>query len=78
MRPICLTIFIYVVTADELWKSATSVSNAGKKRGRGKGAGRKQAMDLNKGQVLGVGKINVIWPGLNAPGMSQYTINTGF
>lgn len=34
----------------------TSVSNAGKKRGRGKGAGKKRAKNLNRGQVIGVGK----------------------
>ncbi|XP_076306296.1 mitochondrial ribosomal protein S5 [Tachypleus tridentatus] len=55
------------LTAEQLWKGVTSVSNAGKKRGRGKGVGKKTAKDLNKGQVIGVGKINMIWPGLNAP-----------
>lgn len=44
----------------------TSVSNAGKKRGRGKGAGGKRAKDLNKGQQIGIGKLNIIWPGLNS------------
>ena len=32
------------------------MSNAGKKRGRGKGAGKKNARNLNKGQIIGVGK----------------------
>jgi small subunit ribosomal protein S5 len=45
----------------------TSVSNAGKKRGRGKGVGRKMARDLNRGQIIGVGKENIQWPGLSAP-----------
>ncbi|VVC40616.1 Ribosomal protein S5, N-terminal,Ribosomal protein S5 domain 2-type fold,Ribosomal protein S5, C- [Cinara cedri] len=54
-------------TAEHIWKSVTSVSNAGKKRGRGKGAGKKRAKNLNKGQVLGVGVDNMVWPGLNAP-----------
>ena len=49
-------IIICLVTAAELWKGVTSVSNAGKKRGRGKGVGKKTAKDLNKGQVIGVGK----------------------
>lgn len=53
------------VTADQLWKGCTSVSNAGKKRGRAKRIGRKK--DLNRGQVIGVGKTNMLWPGLNAP-----------
>lgn len=53
--------------ASDLWKGVTSVSNAGKKRGRGKGVGRKIAKDLNKGQIIGFGRANIIWPGLNAP-----------
>lgn len=54
-------------TAEHIWKSVTSVSNAGKKRGRGKGAGKRRAKNLNRGQVIGVGVENMIWPGLNAP-----------
>jgi len=61
------TSFFNRVTAAQLWKGVTSVSNAGRKRGRGKGVGRKIAKDLNKGQVIGFGKINMVWPGLNAP-----------
>lgn len=51
--------------ASLLWKSVTSVSNAGKRRGRGKGLPR--IKNLNKGQKLGVGKIEMVFPGLNAP-----------
>lgn len=43
-------------TAQHIWKSVTSVSNAGKKRGRGKGVGKKRAKNLNRGQIIGVGK----------------------
>lgn len=25
------------------------------------------AKDLNKGQIIGVGKTNMLWPGLNSP-----------
>jgi small subunit ribosomal protein S5 len=49
-------IFLLIDTAEHIWKSVTSVSNAGKKRGRGKGAGKKRAKNLNRGQVIGVGK----------------------
>lgn len=49
-------IFLFIVPADQLWKGVTSVSNAGKKRGRGKGSSRIIAKDLNRGQVIGVGK----------------------
>lgn len=57
----------FSVPATDLWKGVTSVSNAGKKRGRGKAVGRRTGKDLNKGQVIGMGKANIIWPGLNSP-----------
>ena len=50
-----------------MWKGVTSLSKAGQRRGRGRGAGKKQAKDLNKGQSIGIGRINMVWPGLNAP-----------
>ncbi|XP_070157758.1 small ribosomal subunit protein uS5m [Polyergus mexicanus] len=50
-------------SGNELWKGVTSVSNAGKRRGRAKGLPRKK--DLNKGQIIGVGKIPIQFPGLN-------------
>lgn len=49
-------ILLFLDTAEHIWKSVTSVSNAGKKRGRGKGAGKRRAKNLNRGQVIGVGK----------------------
>lgn len=58
------TSFFTKQSAEQLWKGVTSVSNAGRKRGRGKGAGKKMIRDLNKGQIIGVGKVNMIWPGL--------------
>ncbi|XP_065371046.1 small ribosomal subunit protein uS5m [Calliphora vicina] len=61
------TSFFNKLPAADLWKGVTAVSNAGKKRGRGKGTGKKVAKDLNKGQIIGVGKKNILWPGLNAP-----------
>nr|CAG4643205.1 EOG090X0689 [Ilyocryptus agilis] len=68
---ICITLLyasiINRVPADHLWKGVTSVSAAGKKRGRGKGLGKKTAKNLNKGQIIGVGKVNMVWPGLNSP-----------
>lgn len=56
---------IFSVPASELWKGVTSVSNAGKKRGRAKGLIRRK--DLNRGQIIGLGKANIQWPGLSAP-----------
>lgn len=61
------TNFFNKLTAEQLWKGVTSVSNAGKKQGRGKGVGKKVAKNLNRGQVIGVGKENMVWPGLNSP-----------
>lgn len=61
------TSFFVKLRADEIWKGVTSVSNAGKRRGRGRGAGRRIAKNLNRGQIIGVGKSNMVWPGLNAP-----------
>ncbi|XP_033347865.1 putative 28S ribosomal protein S5, mitochondrial [Bombus vosnesenskii] len=52
-------------SATQLWKSVTSVSNAGKRRGRGKGLARPR--DLNRSQRVGCGKIPFVFPGLNAP-----------
>ncbi|XP_011266015.2 28S ribosomal protein S5, mitochondrial [Camponotus floridanus] len=52
-------------TGDELWKGVTSVSNAGRRRGRGRGVAKKR--DLNKGQIIGMGKIPIQFPGLNTP-----------
>jgi hypothetical protein len=50
-----MCVHIVVVTGDDLWRGVTSVSNAGSKRGRGKGTGKKRAIDLNRGQILGEG-----------------------
>ncbi|RZB38741.1 28S ribosomal protein S5, mitochondrial [Asbolus verrucosus] len=61
------TNFFNKLPAEDLWKGITSVSNAGKKRGRGKTVSRKNIKDLNKGQIIGVGKANMIWPGLTTP-----------
>lgn len=55
------------MSGDQIWKGLLSVSNAGRRRGRGKGANRKTYKDLNRGQVMGVGEKNFIWPGLNTP-----------
>lgn len=54
-----------IVPATQLWKGATHVSNAGRKRGRGKS--RRIPKNLDKGQIIGVGKNNMLFPGLNAP-----------
>jgi len=46
------------VSGQQLWAGVTGVSNAGKKKGRGKRVGRKKATDLNRGQRLGVGEFS--------------------
>ncbi|XP_076637664.1 mitochondrial ribosomal protein S5 [Colletes latitarsis] len=50
--------------ANLLWKSVISVSNAGKRRGRAKSAPK--IRDLNKGQKIGFGKAQLMFPGLNS------------
>ena len=52
-------------TAANVWKSVTSVSAAGLRRGRGKGTSRIIAKDLNKGQQIGTGRRKLVLPGLN-------------
>lgn len=61
------TSFFNKLPAEFLWKGCTSVSNAGKKRGRGKTVNKRNIKNLNRGQVIGVGQANMIWPGLSAP-----------
>nr|XP_036226599.1 28S ribosomal protein S5, mitochondrial isoform X2 [Bactrocera oleae] len=61
------TSFYNKLSAEDIWRGVTSVSNAGKKRGRGKGTGKRVAKDLNRGQTIGVGSRSFVWPGLNAP-----------
>ncbi|XP_037955576.1 28S ribosomal protein S5, mitochondrial [Teleopsis dalmanni] len=63
------TSFFNKLPAEDLWRGVTSVSNAGKKRGRGKGSGKRITKNLNRGQFIGIGKQNIIWPGLNSPVM---------
>ncbi|XP_017040736.1 28S ribosomal protein S5, mitochondrial [Drosophila ficusphila] len=60
------TSFFNKLSAEDIWRGVTAVSNAGKKRGRGKGSGKKVAKDLNKGQTIGFGKNSRLWPGLNS------------
>lgn len=55
------------VSGAALWKGCTSVSNAGKKRGRGKLAGKGLTKDLNQGQIIGQGRKRLILPGMNTP-----------
>ncbi|GFR83299.1 28S ribosomal protein S5, mitochondrial [Elysia marginata] len=55
------------VSANHLWDGVTSVSNAGKKRGRGRNA--KKRVDLNRGQRLGIGKSGLVYPGLTGPAL---------
>lgn len=57
--------FFMKKTSNELWKSVTSVSNAGKRRGRGKSVPK--IKNLNRGKKIGDGSLRVMFPGLNAP-----------
>ncbi|KRY50646.1 Protein sel-1 -like protein 1 [Trichinella britovi] len=53
-----------ISSAERLWKSVTSVSNVGRRKGRARSV--RKAKDLNRGQTIGSGKINTLWPGLNS------------
>ncbi|KRZ11631.1 putative 28S ribosomal protein S5, mitochondrial, partial [Trichinella zimbabwensis] len=57
--------FFTKISAERLWKSVTSVSNIGRRKGRARSV--RKAKDLNRGQIIGLGKINTLWPGLNSP-----------
>ncbi|KAK3932801.1 28S ribosomal protein S5, mitochondrial [Frankliniella fusca] len=50
---------------DQLWKSITVVSKQGQRRGRGKKTNSRLIRDVYKDQVVGDGKVKMIWPGLN-------------
>lgn len=67
LHGICSFSIFLSVTADEIWKGCTSVSNAGKKRGRAQKINKRNIRNLNRGQYIGQGKANIVWPGLNAP-----------
>lgn len=56
----------FSVPGEQIWKGVTSVSNAGKKRGRGRGVAKGLTKNLNQGQFIGKGRKNVILPGLNS------------
>lgn len=45
------------VTADELWKGALAETGAGARKGRGKRTKKKRRKDLNRGQIIGEGKL---------------------
>jgi len=59
--------FLQHLDADRLWKSVTTKSNQALSSPRGKRTSKTQKKDLNRGQNLGDGKYNMLWPGLNSP-----------
>lgn len=65
---------LFIESGEDLWKSVTSVSNAGRKRGRGRGPGRNIMQNLNRGQIIGSGKVNIYWPGLSGPVLRGTTL----
>lgn len=48
-------LLFFVVTGDQLWAGATGVSNAGRKKGRGKRGSTKRRVQLYRGKGLGYG-----------------------
>lgn len=71
---VSLCVHLFSATGQDLWKSCTTVSNAGRKRGRARRAGKGLTKHLNKGQVIGVGRKNLILPGLNTRVRAGYEI----
>lgn len=60
-RVVCQRIILSNLLTDSaaaIWKSVSSVSSAGRRRGRGKNRGKKIIKDLNKGQVIGIGELS--------------------
>ena len=49
-------IYVISASANNLWKGLTSISNAGRKKGRGKLMKKTLVKDLNVGQKIGFGK----------------------
>ena len=45
------------MTADELWKGGLAETGAGARKGRGKRSKKKRKKDLNRGQIIGEGKL---------------------
>lgn len=60
--------FFARTTAKNLWKSVTGVSQAGAKRGRGRGL--QKTKDFSKGQEIGFGRKRLVIPGLNVSSAS--------
>lgn len=57
--------FFIKLTADELWKGALAETGAGARKGRGKRTKKKRKKDLNRGQIIGEGKL--IYKKANVP-----------
>lgn len=62
--------FFTKATAASVWRGVAGVSAAGKKRGRGKRAGKAVIQDFNRGQEIGEGRKKLVLAGLNTPVIS--------
>ena len=47
--------YVYVVSLEQLWDGCTGVSNAGRKKGRGKRGSSKRKVNLYAGKGYGFG-----------------------
>jgi len=59
-------------TARDLWKSVTTVSNQGRKRGRAKSV--LKVKNLHVGQKLGFGPARVLFPGKKRPKFADFCV----
>lgn len=66
------TTFFTKVSAATLWKTTTSCRAGGKKKGRMRAF--RKPKDLNRGQTLGEGPVNMQWAGLNTPIIQSQTL----
>eukprot|EP00057_Strongylocentrotus_purpuratus_P015530 XP_011670004.1 PREDICTED: 28S ribosomal protein S5, mitochondrial isoform X2 [Strongylocentrotus purpuratus] len=55
------------LTADQLWKGMLATTGKAARKARGKRPARRMKKDLNRGQMVGEGRAQIAWPGLNAP-----------
>lgn len=53
---VCKMRYALTVSIDQLWDGCSGVSNAGKKRGRGKRGATKKRIKLSMGKSFGYGK----------------------
>ncbi|XP_071809999.1 small ribosomal subunit protein uS5m-like [Asterias amurensis] len=70
------TSWFNTLTADQLWKGMLATTGKAQTKARGKRPAKRIKKDLNRGQIIGEGKANIAWPGLNAPIVKDRVVQT--